>query len=329
MLSMVLRAGYATAQQFTVDRAGDAVKEFVTEIDFSPGQQITFDLYLQSAGEPQNAGGFWLDFTSSTSDISYVRGGRALSDGSEGVFGPWRPDAGVIINEPAGPGTLLMQVLSLSGASPDGEGDIIIGQFCLQSTGVTDANVLITTIPTVATWTPINDDEIVPGSLLIHQMQTCTNDTECDDGVFCNGAEICDPEIGCQPGRYPCTDDETLYNGDETCDEATDQCVSSGTAEPSISIGASFSGCGLPMFIRFGIVEIQGIGTNFTALSVVKYDSPLVIQTSKLLNTTNQIITQFLLLMPSILVPEGHYPATVTVTVDAVSDSVHIPPCGQ
>ena len=78
-----------------------------------------------------------------------------------------------------------------------------------------------------------------------------------------------------------------------------------------------------------GIVEIQGIGTNFTALSVVKYDSPLLIQTSKLLNTTNQIITQFLLLMPSILVPAGNYPATVTVTVDTVSDSVLIPPCGQ
>ena len=320
VLLMVFSAGYTSAQQYAVDSAGDTVKDFVTEIALSPGQQITLDLYLQSAGAPQNAGGFWLDFTDSTSGISYVRAGRALTDGSEGLFGPWRPDAGVIVNEPAGPGTLLMQMLSLSGGSPDWEGDIILGQVCVESTGLTDAHILITTIPGVATWTPIDDTDIVSGSVLIHQMQGCTNNAACDDGVFCNGQEICDPEVGCLPGSNPCT-------GDETCDEATDQCVNPATIEPSISIGASLSGCGLPMSVRFGIVEIQGLGTSFTALSGVKYDSPLIIPTTKLVNSSAQTITQFLFLMPSILVPLDDYPATVTVTVDALSDSVHIPPC--
>ena len=327
VLLMVFSAGYTSAQQYAVDRAGDTVKDFTTEIALSPGQQITLDLYLQSAGAPQNAGGFWLDFSGSTSGISYVRAGRALTDGSEGLFGPWRPDAGVIINEPAGPGTLLMQMLSLSGGSPDWEGDIILGQVCVESTGVTDAHILITTIPGVATWTPVDDIDIVSGSVLIHQLQGCTNNAECDDGVFCNGEEICDPEVGCRPGSNPCPDDGTFYSSDETCDETTHQCVNPATIEPSISIGASFSGCGLPMLVRFGIVEIQGLETSFTPLSGVKYDSPLIIPTTKLVNTSAQTITQFLLLMPSILVPLGDYPATVTVTVDALSDRVHIPPC--
>jgi hypothetical protein len=43
------------------------------------------------------------------------------------------------------------------------------------------------------------------------------NDGLCDDGVFCNGSETCDPFLGCQPGIDPCPDQE--------CDEETDTCV--------------------------------------------------------------------------------------------------------
>ena len=39
----------------------------------------------------------------------------------------------------------------------------------------------------------------------------------CDDGVFCNGAETCDPALGCQPGIDPCAD--------QLCDETGDACV--------------------------------------------------------------------------------------------------------
>ncbi|MEE9295816.1 MAG: endonuclease [Phycisphaerae bacterium] len=49
---------------------------------------------------------------------------------------------------------------------------------------------------------------------------TCTNtpnDANCDDGLFCNGAETCDPVLGCQAGANPC------LVGD-VCLEATDTC---------------------------------------------------------------------------------------------------------
>lgn len=45
----------------------------------------------------------------------------------------------------------------------------------------------------------------------------CDSEDECDDGLFCNGAEVCDPDIGCTPGSNPCTD--VLE-----CNEATDTC---------------------------------------------------------------------------------------------------------
>ncbi len=39
----------------------------------------------------------------------------------------------------------------------------------------------------------------------------------CQNGVFCDGAEICDPLLGCQAGGDPCPG--------ETCDEAGDVCI--------------------------------------------------------------------------------------------------------
>jgi cysteine-rich repeat protein len=56
----------------------------------------------------------------------------------------------------------------------------------------------------------------------------CTSDADCDDGIYCNGAETClDKE--CRPGApVECPDDGLFCNGLESCDEAGDSCVSSG-----------------------------------------------------------------------------------------------------
>ncbi len=44
------------------------------------------------------------------------------------------------------------------------------------------------------------------------------SDAACDDGAFCNGAELCDPDAGCVDTAPPCS-------GDEWCDEIDDACV--------------------------------------------------------------------------------------------------------
>ena len=60
---------------------------------------------------------------------------------------------------------------------------------------------------------------------------TCTqtnDDTICDDGTYCNGAEICDPQngdptTGCAAGTDPC--DDGLACTDDSCDESADSCL--------------------------------------------------------------------------------------------------------
>jgi hypothetical protein len=57
----------------------------------------------------------------------------------------------------------------------------------------------------------------------------CTLDEECDDGVYCNGAETCDVGTGlCHAGIGPCPDDELFCNGEESCDEASNTCKHAG-----------------------------------------------------------------------------------------------------
>ena len=42
------------------------------------------------------------------------------------------------------------------------------------------------------------------------------SDLACDDGLFCTGAELCDPALDCQPGPAPCAG--------QSCSEATNSC---------------------------------------------------------------------------------------------------------
>jgi len=51
----------------------------------------------------------------------------------------------------------------------------------------------------------------------------CQEDIDCDDDVFCNGAEICVAGV-CQPGTMP-TCDDFVGCTDDSCDTATDSCV--------------------------------------------------------------------------------------------------------
>jgi len=49
------------------------------------------------------------------------------------------------------------------------------------------------------------------------------NDANCDDGLFCDGAETCDAVLGCLAGTAPNCDDGVGCT-DDSCNEATDSC---------------------------------------------------------------------------------------------------------
>ena len=49
----------------------------------------------------------------------------------------------------------------------------------------------------------------------------CGRDSDCDDGLFCNGAETCNPRVGCQAGSVPTLKDLASCANEE-CDEVRD-----------------------------------------------------------------------------------------------------------
>ncbi len=55
--------------------------------------------------------------------------------------------------------------------------------------------------------------------------QPCTTAADCDDGNFCNGAEVCVPEFGCEPAPSPRTCDDSEDCTVDSCDPVQDMCV--------------------------------------------------------------------------------------------------------
>jgi hypothetical protein len=141
----------------------------------------------------------------------------------------------------------------------------------------------------------------------------------------------CHPE--CEPMTSTTTTADvtsTTTTADVTSTTTTMDVTTTTTTTPGGgSIEAEFSGCGSPFLIWFGVVGIQGTDTEFGLTSIVRYSSPLVFKLPKLPNRSAQTITQLVLLWPSILFPVLDYPATVTVSVDTLSDTIDIPACGQ
>lgn len=55
-------------------------------------------------------------------------------------------------------------------------------------------------------------------------------ETDCNDRLFCNGAETCNPATrACQAGAAPCANDGSFCSGTEGCSEGTDSCTSTGS----------------------------------------------------------------------------------------------------
>ena len=61
----------------------------------------------------------------------------------------------------------------------------------------------------------------------------CAIDADCNDGVFCNGAETCDAG-SCQAGSDPCPG--------QGCDEAGDVCVACAPLEASCEVNSDCCG---------------------------------------------------------------------------------------
>jgi hypothetical protein len=52
--------------------------------------------------------------------------------------------------------------------------------------------------------------------------EDCVDHSDCDDGLFCNGAETCNVDGSCEAGTPPCDDGDPCSQ--DTCFEYTSQC---------------------------------------------------------------------------------------------------------
>ncbi|MFQ5876405.1 MAG: cohesin domain-containing protein [Acidobacteriota bacterium] len=65
----------------------------------------------------------------------------------------------------------------------------------------------------------------------------CSVDADCDDGVFCNGAEVCQNGLFCGPGTRPSCDDGNPCTID-SCDTGSDSCLNAPAPDTERAAGA-------------------------------------------------------------------------------------------
>ena len=214
----------------------ESLKTFDDEKIIAQSETLKMDIWLQDVTEPLITAGFWMEFDAS--HMSIIR--------SDIYNGPWDAGMSQAVENPQGPGSYMVTVGNLSTASPDSEGDIILAKVLFQCTSSDDLSITLTTIPdfdtVVGNSAEVYDAEMIPHTITLSptggdttgcdddivctidssgpedQCLNIPDDTLCDDGLFCNGTETCDPLSGCQPSSDPC-------NTQETCDEETDGCI--------------------------------------------------------------------------------------------------------
>ncbi|MEM7249493.1 MAG: S8 family serine peptidase, partial [Acidobacteriota bacterium] len=96
----------------------------------------------------------------------------------------------------------------------------------------------------------------------------CSNapdDSACDDGLFCNGTETCDPVLGCQSGSDPCAG--------QGCDEVTDECLSGPVAR-----------------LESVVATVGGTATTISLTNT--YDDPVVACSVNYANNTTPIVAR-------------------------------------
>jgi len=214
-----------------------SLQTFDDEVTILQSEIVAADIWIHDVPEPLITAGFWMEF-----DASHI----SIID-ADLYSEPWDAGMSQTVKDPKGPGTYMVTVGNLSTVSSDSEGDIIIAKVLFQCTSSDDVSVTLTPIPgfdtVVGDSAGVYDLDIMPHTITLQptggviadcddgiactvdssgpddQCSNVPDDTLCDDGLFCNGAETCDPSSGCGPGSDPC-------DSPGECDEETDECIS-------------------------------------------------------------------------------------------------------
>ena len=100
----------------------------------------------------------------------------------------------------------------------------------------------------------------------------CISDSDCDDGIYCNGKETCvvDSDIDnniCLDGDYPCTENEV-------CDTENAICVS---VDPTVSMDIKPGSCPNPLNVRSrGVLPVAILGTDEFDVTTIDPETILI-----------------------------------------------------
>ncbi|MCH8147333.1 MAG: hypothetical protein IH987_04965 [Planctomycetes bacterium] len=94
------------------------------------------------------------------------------------------------------------------------------GLFCDGAEDCVAGNCVAGTPPNCDDGVGCTDDSCNEGT---DSCDKTANNANCDDGLFCNGSETCDPVLDCQAGTAPNCDDGVGCT-DDSCNEGTDSC---------------------------------------------------------------------------------------------------------
>jgi uncharacterized repeat protein (TIGR01451 family) len=155
-------------------------------------------------------------YTTAGEEIDYTF--TVTNDGDAILPGP------VTVTDPLVPGATcpsLSAIGNFDAFFDPGESIVCSGTYTILGADVTNGSVVNTAYGSVGGFDTPTDSVTVLGPTL-----ECTLDSDCDDGLFCTGAETCVANE-CVPGADPCLGGDVCGN---VCNEAADNCfVTAGT----------------------------------------------------------------------------------------------------
>ncbi len=111
---------------------------------------------------------------------------------------------------------------------PDAGGDVIIAQVTFQCVANGTGNISVKGIDSFDTTVGCTSGIVYDATMGTNALSVtiaaagCTGNAQCDDGIYCNGAETCNIGTG-QPGTAIVCNDGIACTTD-SCNEATDNC---------------------------------------------------------------------------------------------------------
>jgi hypothetical protein len=211
---------------FACENAGQ--KTYDTTWTLDQGQTVEMDIWLSGlpAGEDLLTSGCFITYDPSQVSISSVMVYDTAATPTPGLW-----DAGSTSSFLVEPGQWFIALAQFGCVDPYADGTVAIARVMFEGQAGGTADIVVSTVPdfdtNVTCTTGVNlDSQTSSGTTVMEVIGAgCQSDLECDNGIFCDGAETCNTGTGeCENGTPPDCDDLVACT-DDICDTGQDICV--------------------------------------------------------------------------------------------------------